>query len=159
MKNETLWQGPSDADRRGHRYVDAGGTDIGEFVQRERRLMRHHARDLGPPELRPEDGFHVVAKPRHREPGVAVHTARDPLEVALLGKLDELHLVQPGRPRLRGREVAGLVLGEFVENAVPLSLLHGDVRGNNVTSVLTIASEGPASAAHDVSVLPVRNGV
>ena len=86
--------------------------------------MGYHAHDLRPSDLGPEDGFHVVAKPGDREPGEAVHTPRDPLNVALLSKLNETDLVQPSCPRLRGREVAGLVLGKFVQNGVPLAFLH-----------------------------------
>lgn len=139
MENETLRQSPSDADRGRHRDVDAGGADVGELVESERRLVRHDADNVGPSDLRPKNGFHVVAKPGNGEPGVTVHTARKPLEVALLDKLDEPHLVQASRPRLRSREVTGLVLGEFVENAVPLALLHRRVGGNNIMSMLTIA--------------------
>ena len=82
MENETLRQSPSDADRGGHRDVDAGGTHIGEFVKREGRLMRHHAHDIGPANLWPEDGFHVVAQPGYGEAGVA-YTPRETRSTSL----------------------------------------------------------------------------
>ncbi len=57
--------------------------------------MRDRAGDIGPADLGPKDGLHVVAKLGHRKPGEAVHTARDAFDVPLLGKLDETDLMQP----------------------------------------------------------------
>jgi hypothetical protein len=55
--------------------------------------MGNHADDIGPADLGPQNGLHVVAKSGHREPGETVHTARHPLDVPLLGELDETDLM------------------------------------------------------------------
>ena len=97
---------------------------VGELVDGERRLMGDHAGHIGSADLGPQNGLHVVANRGDGESGEPVDAPADPLDVALFGQLDEADLMQAGRPRLGGGEVASLIFGDAVDHRIPLSFWH-----------------------------------
>jgi len=124
MDDETLRYLSSDAHGGRQRDVNTRWADVGQPVNRQRRLVGNHARDIRAADLWPEHRLHEVAVPRDRESREPVDAPRDPLDVSLLGELDQADLMEPGRAGLRGREVSGLILGDAVEHGVPLALVH-----------------------------------
>ena len=76
-------------------------------------------------------------------PGIArqpVDAPRDPLDISLLGELDQADLMQPGRSGLSGGEVPGLILRDPESTVSHWRLFMVSFGGNNITSWTIIAS-------------------
>lgn len=102
--------------------VDLRGQDVGELVQRERRLMREHA---GP--ARPEPYLDEVFMLARREVRDAENTSTKWMHTSDLDVMEEQRSRVAGFRGLRGREEACLRRGGF-EEAVPVGPGRGHAR-------------------------------
>ena len=124
VDHENLWNFTSQAKGGGQRQVDPRGTHVRHLVYGQGGLMRDHTDHVGPTDLWPEDGLHVVAELGDGESCEPVDPASDPLDVALLGELHEADLMQAGLLRLSRGEIPRLVFRDSVEDGVPLAFAH-----------------------------------
>jgi hypothetical protein len=101
-----------------------GGANIREPVHRQCRFMGDDAVRAGAADLRPQDGFHVLAEWGNRVARKPVNASRDSLDILAAFELYQAYQMQPGRARLCGRKITGSAFGQAIERGIPATWSH-----------------------------------